>query len=72
MLSGMDWQEITALLIVAATAGTFAWRRFRPRKFDFQRDTHCGCATSAAGSPPPSIIFHARKGQRSRITVRTN
>jgi hypothetical protein len=71
MLTAMDWQEAMALLIVAVTAAAFAWRRFRPRKFDFHRDTHCGCSSSAADSPP-SIIFHARKGERSRITVRTH
>ena len=67
----MDWQEATALLIVAATAAAFAWRKFRPRKFSFQRDTHCGCSSSAADQAPPSIMFHARKGGRSEITVRT-
>ena len=71
MLAVMDWQEATALLIVAATAAVFAWRKLRPRKFSFQRDTHCGCSTSVADQPPPSIIFHARKGERPEITIRT-
>jgi hypothetical protein len=66
----MDWQEATALLIVAATAAAFAWGRFRPRKFSFKRDTHCGCSPSAADQPPPSIVFHTRKGGRTQITVR--
>jgi hypothetical protein len=70
MLPAMDWQETTALLIVAATAAAFAWHRFRPRKFSFQRDTHCGCSSSVTDQPPPSIVFHARKGERPQITVR--
>jgi hypothetical protein len=71
MLTTMDWQEATALLIVAATATVFAWRKFRPRKFSFQRDTHCGCSASVADEPPPSVVFHARKGGRPQITIRT-
>jgi hypothetical protein len=64
----MDWQEATALLIVAATATAFAWRKLRPRKFNLQRDTHCGCSPSAAAAP--SVVFHARKGERPQITIR--
>jgi len=71
MLPAMDWQEATALLIVAATAAVFAWRKLRPRKFSFQRDTHCGCSSSVADHPPPSIVFHARKGERPQVTIRT-
>ena len=70
MLTAMDWQEATALLIVAATAAVFAWRKLRPRKFSFQRDTHCGCSSSVADQSPPSIVFHARKGERPQFTVR--
>ena len=64
----MDWQEATALLIVAATATAFAWRKFRTRKFNLQRDTHCGCSSSVADAP--SVVLHARKGERPQITVR--
>jgi len=72
MLPGMDWQETTALLIVAATVGVFAWRRFRPRKFSFKRDSHCGCSPSASNQPPSSVVFHARKGGHPRMTVKMN
>ena len=68
----MDWQEITALLIVVTTAAVFAWRRLRPRKFSFERDTHCGCSVPSADGTQRSIVFHARKGERPRITVKAN
>jgi len=66
----MDWQEITALLIVAGTAAAFAWRRLRPRKFRFERDTHCGCSSPASDAPKHSIVFDAGKGERPRVTVK--
>jgi len=66
----MDWQEAIALSIVATTAAAFAWNRLRRRKFSFQRDTHCGCSATAATSTPPSITFHARKGERPRVVVK--
>jgi hypothetical protein len=65
----MDWQQLVSLVIVASAAVFLAWSKFRPRKFSFQRDTHCGCA----GSPSPvqgSIVFRARKGQRPEVRVR--
>jgi hypothetical protein len=66
----MDWQEITALLLVAGTAAAFAWRRFRPRKFRLERDTHCGCSSPASATEKPSIVYHARKGEPPRVTVK--
>jgi len=66
----MDWQEITALLIVVTTATVFVWQRFRPRKFSFERDTHCGCSASGADSARRSIVFQARKGEPPRITIK--
>jgi hypothetical protein len=66
----MDWQQATALLIVAATAGLFLWARFRTRKFSFERDTHCGCSGLTAASKG-SIVFRARKGERRQIVVKT-
>ena len=65
----MDWQQIVSLAIVGTVAALFAWARWRPRKFDFKRDTHCGCAGS--GTPEQSsIIFHARKGERPEVIVK--
>jgi hypothetical protein len=68
----MDWQQIAALTVVAATAGAFAWSKLRRPKFSFERDTHCGCGTSSPGAPRTSIVFHARKGQRPKIILKEN
>jgi hypothetical protein len=65
----MDWQKIASFVIVGATAGAFVWAKLRKRKFSFERDTHCGCA-SPSGSKD-SIVFHARKGQRPQIIVKS-
>jgi hypothetical protein len=65
----MDWQQVSALAIVAATAGIFAWSRFRRRKFDFKRDTHCGCGGGNEGEKS-SIVFHARKGEKPEVIIK--
>jgi len=65
----MDWQQTTALLIVAITAALLLASRFRRRKFSFQRDTHCGCSSSG-GAQKSSIIFHARKGEQPRTILK--
>ena len=65
----MDWQQLVTLVIVGATAALLLWARFRPRKFSFHRDTHCGCST--AGNPPQySVIYHARKGERPQVVIK--
>jgi hypothetical protein len=64
----MDWQQVSALAIVAATAGLFLWNRFRRRKFDFRRDTACGCGGGTGQKS--SIVFHARKGERPEVIVK--
>jgi len=66
----MDWQQLVALLIVAIAAALLIWSRVRPRKFQFGRDTHCGCSSPSAQAPKSSIIFHARKGEQPRILVK--
>jgi hypothetical protein len=65
----MDWQQTAALVIVGATAVFFLRARFRRRKFSFERDTHCGCSSQSA--PGASILYHARKGERPQIVIRT-
>ena len=70
MLRRMDWQETTALLIVAATAATFAWARFRTRAFRFQRATHCGCSSAGSESSRTTIRFHVRKGEQPRVIIK--
>jgi len=64
----MDWQQLVSLLIVATAAGLMAASRWRRRRFQFERDTHCGCAST--GSPRTSVVFHARKGERPEILVK--
>ncbi|MEP6662405.1 MAG: hypothetical protein ABJC04_01965 [Verrucomicrobiota bacterium] len=64
----MNWQEIIVFSIVAGTAAAFLLPKFRRKKFDFKRDTHCGCSTSH--TPGQSIIFHARKGARGEIIMK--
>jgi hypothetical protein len=65
----MDWQQLVALAIVGVTAGLLLWSRFRPRKFSFERDTHCGCAAGQS-APRYSVVFRARKGGRPEVIVR--
>jgi hypothetical protein len=66
----MDWQQSVSLVIVGTTAAALLWGRFRRRKFSFERDTHCGCAVGRKAFLPPSIVFHARKGERSQVFVK--
>lgn len=67
----MDWQQLVSLAIVGLAAGALLWSRFRPRKFSFQRDTHCGCATSGQAASQQSIVFRARKGERPQVLIKT-
>ena len=69
MLHCMDWQEAAALAIVAATAAVFVWRSMRPRRFQFHRDTHCGCTTTSS-SRASSIVLSSRKGEHPKLTVK--
>jgi hypothetical protein len=69
----MDWQQLASLGIVGVTGSllVLAWFRRRRLKYSFQRGTHCGCSsTKSFGNPQPSIIFHARKGERPQILVK--
>lgn len=62
----MDWQQPAALGVVAATAGIFLWRRFRPRRFSLKHDTACGCS-AMPGMTPPGLIIEGRRGERASI-----
>jgi hypothetical protein len=68
----MDWQQIAALTVVAATAGMFLRSKLRRRAFSFARDTHCGCSSPTGTGAKGSIVFSARKGRRARIIVKAN
>ena len=65
-----NWQTLVSLLIVAGAATALLWAKLRRRKFDFRRDTHCGCAVPGTAETPPRIIFHARKGERPKVLVK--
>jgi hypothetical protein len=69
-VSDMDWQQMAALAVVALTAGLFLRAKLRRRKFSFEHDTHCGCATTDAAGSKTSIVFSARKGERAKIIVK--
>ena len=66
----VNWQQVISLMIVAAAAVALVWRQLRPRKFRFDRDTHCGCATNEPRAVQSSIVFHARKGERPQVLVK--
>ncbi len=67
----MEWQRVASLAIVALAAALLLWSKFRRRKFDLRRDTHCGCALPASpGDAQGSIIFRARKGSRPEVVVK--
>jgi hypothetical protein len=68
----MDWQTMAALSVVAVTAGLFLRAKLRPRKFSFERDTHCGCSAANSAGAKTSIVFSARKGERSKIILKNN
>ena len=68
----MDWQQITALAVVAATIGIFVWTKTRRRKFSFEHDTHCGCASGTEAGARTSLVFSARKGHRPKIIIKEN
>ena len=66
----MDWQQLVSLTIVSAAAVLLLRAKFRPRKFSFQRDTHCGGCSQGNTPPQHSIIFRARKGERPQIVIK--
>src|SRR3982751_3458386 len=66
----MDWQQLVSLTIVSAAAVLLLRDHFRPRKFSFQRATHCGGCAHANAVPQHTIIFPARIGCRTRMCMR--
>jgi hypothetical protein len=69
----MDWQQLVALAIVAITATFFSRHWLRPKKLALQRNSPCGCHSPGHGDgPKQSIIFHARKGERPQIIVKSS
>jgi hypothetical protein len=66
----MDWQQITALGIVALTAGLFIASRWFPRRPKWQKATHCGCSTSGVANPSRIIVRSCRGDARQTIIHR--
>jgi hypothetical protein len=66
----MDWQQLVSLTIVSASAVLLLRAKFRPRKFSFQRDSHCGGCSHANTAPQHTIIFRARKGERPQVVIK--
>ena len=63
----MDWQQATALSIVALTAALFVASQSRKQK---GAGCGCGCA-SATGTPEKSsILLRAKKGERRQVIVK--
>jgi hypothetical protein len=63
----MDWQQATALVIVAVTAGLFVAGILRGKK-----GPACGAGCSAATGAPErsSILLRAKKGERRQVIVK--
>lgn len=57
-------------MIVTLAAAGLLWGLLRRRKFNFQRDTHCGCSSPSDSARDHSIVFHVRKGERPQIIVK--
>lgn len=70
IFTAMDWQQSIALLIVATAAILLLRSRFRRRKFQFGRDTHCGCSAPGSDGSHPSITYRGRKGEAPHIVVK--
>jgi len=66
----MDWQQLVSLVVVASAAVLLLGSKFRRRKFSFERDRHCGCTANQGSAPQSSIVFRARKGERSQVLVK--
>lgn len=66
----MDWQQPTALLIVAVTAFIMLKSKFLPRKRRFDEVTACGCTGNAADNRGKSISLRGRKGERPQVVVK--
>ena len=66
----MDWQQTASLLIVAGAATLLGWGRLRRQKFRLARDTHCGCTSAGPGRSQGSMVYHARKGEKSQVIVK--
>lgn len=66
----VDWQQVTALAIVAVTIALFVGVKLRTRRrAKMPCDSHCGCA-GASNPPKETVTYRARKGERPEIIVK--
>jgi hypothetical protein len=66
----MGWQEWSALTLVAGTVAAFAWGRVRRKKVLFGRHGLCNCASESHVTKQGSIVFRARRGERTEVAVK--
>jgi hypothetical protein len=66
----VNLQTLVALMIVALAVAGLMRGLLRRRKFNFERETLCGCSTPKHSVKESSIVFHARKGERPRIILK--
>jgi hypothetical protein len=66
----MDWQEMTSLLVVGSTAGWMFWKKWGPRKLRFDPIGACHCGLARTAARRPSVVYHARRGERPQVVVR--
>jgi hypothetical protein len=69
----VDWQQLIALLIVAGTVSVLVLRAVKRRRRGGVGQCAgggCGCG-GATGEDKPRIIFHARKGERPEVIIKS-
>ena len=69
MLEGMDWQQTTALGIVAVTAGAM-WAGWRRRRRAGASGCGCGGCGGSSSAPRETTVLRGRKGERPEWVVR--
>ena len=70
MLAAMDWQEIMAFAIVAATVALLFWSKVRRRKSKLGNGTPCPHCAAGSARPTSTVVFSARKGERPTMTLK--
>ena len=69
-VGGMDWQRVTALIVVAFTAGVFLWRKARSHRSSARWHAPCDCGAADSRASSESVVFRARKGGGRQVVVR--
>ncbi len=66
----MDWQQLAALTIVGIATFLLLRSQLRPRGHCLTKAGPCGCSAASGPAPKGSIIFRARKGERTLVIVK--